>query len=81
MFARVIFSSWMLGAVIVAGTQASDRFSAWVIQDVTNGQAKNIAADLAAQGAPAGLEEKEIVALIAYLQSLGQMARQTAKAP
>jgi cytochrome c oxidase cbb3-type subunit I/II len=39
-------------------------------------QAKNIAADLAANGAPSGLEEKEIVALIAYLQSLGQMSKQ-----
>jgi cytochrome c oxidase cbb3-type subunit I/II len=42
-------------------------------------QAKNIAADLAANGAPTGLEEKEIVALIAYLQSLGQMSKQPVK--
>lgn len=35
-------------------------------------QAKGIADGLAAQGAPAGLERKEIVALIAYLQSLGK---------
>lgn len=42
-------------------------------------QAKNIAADLAANGAPSGLEEKEIVALIAYLQSLGQMSKQPVK--
>jgi cytochrome c oxidase cbb3-type subunit I/II len=34
--------------------------------------AKFIAQGLAEQGAPAGLEKKEIVALIAYLQSLGQ---------
>lgn len=34
--------------------------------------AKVIAQGLAEQGAPAGLEKKEIVALIAYLQSLGQ---------
>jgi cytochrome c oxidase cbb3-type subunit I/II len=37
-------------------------------------QAKVIAKDLQEQGAPAGLEEKEIVALIAYLQSLGQLS-------
>lgn len=37
-------------------------------------QAKEIADDLAANGAPKGLEKKEIVALIAYLQSLGQKA-------
>jgi len=36
-------------------------------------QAKGIAEGLLAQGAPSGLEDKEIVALIAYLQALGQM--------
>ena len=35
-------------------------------------QAQQIANDLAANGGPAGLEDKQIVALIAYLQSLGQ---------
>ncbi len=35
-------------------------------------QAEKIAAELASQGAPAGLAKKQIVALIAYLQSLGQ---------
>ncbi len=35
-------------------------------------QAQTIAADLAANGAPQGLEKKEIVALTAYLQALGQ---------
>lgn len=35
-------------------------------------QAKQVASALAEQGAPAGLERKEIVALVAYLQSLGQ---------
>ncbi len=34
-------------------------------------QAKQIAAAIAQQGGPAGLEDKEIVALIAYLQRLG----------
>ncbi len=38
-------------------------------------QAIQIANELAEQGAPKGLEEKEIVALIAYLQSLGQMQK------
>ncbi len=37
--------------------------------------AKRIAEELALQGAPKDLEEREIVALIAYLQSLGKMAR------
>lgn len=44
-------------------------------EDAAKRQASTIALALAQQGAPAGLEEKEIVALIAYLQSLGQMAR------
>lgn len=35
-------------------------------------QASKIAEGLAEQGAPKGLEKKEIIALIAYLQSLGQ---------
>lgn len=35
-------------------------------------QAKLVAANLESQGAPAGLHNKEIVALIAYLQSLGK---------
>lgn len=38
-------------------------------------QAQEIAADLEANGAPKGLEKKEIVALIAYLQSLGQKGK------
>lgn len=39
-------------------------------------EAKAIAADLAANGAPAGLEKTELVALIAYLQSLGKKGGQ-----
>lgn len=38
-------------------------------------QAKAIADDLKKQGAPAGLEKKEITALIAYLQALGQLGQ------
>lgn len=40
-------------------------------------QAKIIATELEKQGAPAGLEKKQIVALIAYLQALGQKAKLT----
>jgi len=43
-------------------------------------QAKEIAAGLEKDGAPAGLERKEIVALIAYLQSLGQKAKKPVEA-
>lgn len=35
-------------------------------------QAKEIAANIAQQGGPAGLEEKEIVAIVAYMQRLGR---------
>ncbi len=38
-------------------------------------QAQQIAADLEANGSPKGLEKKEIVALIAYLQALGQKGK------
>lgn len=38
-------------------------------------QAQEIAADLEANGAPKGLAKKEIIALIAYLQSLGQKGK------
>lgn len=38
-------------------------------------QAQQIAADLEANGAPKGLEKKEIIALIAYLQALGQKGK------
>jgi len=39
--------------------------------DLARAQARTIAAGLSQQGAPPGLEDKEIVALIAYLQRLG----------
>jgi cytochrome c oxidase cbb3-type subunit I/II len=40
-------------------------------------QAKAIAKDLENQGAPPNMERTEVVALIAYLQALGQMGTQT----
>jgi cytochrome c oxidase cbb3-type subunit I/II len=40
-------------------------------------QAAAIAGGIAVQGGPRGLEDKEIVALIAYLQRLGRDARAT----
>jgi cytochrome c oxidase cbb3-type subunit I/II len=39
--------------------------------ELARAQAKTIAADIAAQGGPRGLEDKEVVALVAYLQRLG----------
>jgi cytochrome c oxidase cbb3-type subunit I/II len=43
-------------------------------------QAQQIAKELESQGGPQGLEKKEIVALIAYLQSLGQLGGTAAEA-
>jgi cytochrome c oxidase cbb3-type subunit I/II len=43
-------------------------------------QAKRIAEELHAQGSPAGLDKTEMVALIAYLQSLGQMGQMQRRA-
>lgn len=39
---------------------------------IAQNEAKEIASQLVKDGAPAGLEDRQIVALIAYLQSLGQ---------
>ncbi len=39
--------------------------------ELARAQAKQIADEIVAQGGPAGLEDKEIVALVAYLQRLG----------
>jgi cytochrome c oxidase cbb3-type subunit I/II len=45
-------------------------------------QAKQVAAEIVTQGGPAGLEDKEIVALIAYLQRLGtDIKKQPAQPP
>lgn len=52
-------------------------------RDQAQAQARQIAENLASQGAPSGLQDKEIVALIAYLQRLGKdwkAAGQTAQA-
>lgn len=46
----------------------------WVSNDpaaYAREQAKEIAAEIEAQGGPEGLEEKEIIAIVAYLQRLG----------
>src|SRR5690606_3200336 len=40
-------------------------------EELARAQAREIAAEVAAQGGPSGLETKKIVALTAYLQRLG----------
>ncbi|WP_054814027.1 hypothetical protein, partial [Nocardia arizonensis] len=74
MFARVVFSSWMLGAVIVAGTQASDRFSEWVIQDATNGNAKDLA-ELMVKTSKLQAFSPGLVLIIAIVGLLGALAQ------
>ncbi|MBF6332078.1 hypothetical protein [Nocardia transvalensis] len=74
MFARVVFSSWMLGAVIVAGTQAADRFSQWVIEDSTNGNAKNIA-ELLLKTSKLQAFSPGLVLIIAIVGLLGALAQ------
>ncbi|NNH71542.1 hypothetical protein HLB23_16995 [Nocardia uniformis] len=74
MFARVIFSSWMLGAVIVAGTQASDKFSEWVINDATDGNAKDLA-ELMVKTAKLQAFSPGLVLIIAIVGLLGALAQ------
>ncbi|MET7769038.1 hypothetical protein [Nocardia sp. NPDC005366] len=74
MFARVVFSSWMLGAVIVAGTQASDRFSEWVITDATNGNAKDLA-ELMVKTSKLQAFSPGLVLIIAIVGLLGALAQ------
>jgi cytochrome c oxidase cbb3-type subunit I/II len=45
--------------------------------DLARAQAAGIAAEIEAQGGPGGLGDKEIVAMVAYLQRLGTDATQT----
>jgi cytochrome c oxidase cbb3-type subunit I/II len=44
----------------------------WHAEELARAQAKQIADNLVAQGGPKGLEDREVVALIAYLQKLGK---------
>ncbi|MFF0497010.1 hypothetical protein ACFYU5_11435 [Nocardia aobensis] len=74
MFARVIFSSWMLGAVVVAGTQASDRFSQWVIEDATNGNARSLA-ELMVKTSKLQAFSPGLVLIIAIVGLLGALAQ------
>lgn len=74
MFTRVVFSSWMLGAVIVAGTQASDRFAEWIIQDSTDGNARNMA-ELMVKTSALQAFSPGLVLIIAIVGLLGALAQ------
>lgn len=74
LFARVVFSSWMLGAVIVAGTRASDKFSEWIIEDATGGNAKNMA-ELMVKTSKLQAFSPGLVLIIAIVGLLGALAQ------
>ncbi|MFD6451189.1 MULTISPECIES: hypothetical protein [unclassified Nocardia] len=74
LFARVVFSSWMLGAVIVAGTRASDKFSEWIIDDATGGNAKNMA-ELMVKTSKLQAFSPGLVLIIAIVGLLGALAQ------
>ena len=58
-------------AMAMLGVPYGDAVKQGVARAMAETQAKTIAAGIAQQGGPAGLERKEIVALTAYLQRLG----------
>lgn len=74
MFARVVFASWMLSAIIVAGTQVSDKFSAWLIEDSTGGKARNIA-ELMVKTSKLQAFSPGLVLIIAIVGLLGSLAQ------
>ncbi len=74
MFTRVVFSSWMLGAVIVAGTQASDRFAEWIINDSTDGNARSMA-ELMVKTSKLQAFSPGLVLIIAIVGLLGALAQ------
>lgn len=74
MFTRVVFSSWMLGAIIVAGTQASDKFAEWIIRDSTDGNARDIA-ELMVKTSKLQAFSPGLVLIIAIVGLLGALAQ------
>ena len=51
--------------------EGQDQETKDLAQAIIDAQAKEIALEVEKQGGPKGLEEKEVIALIAYLQRLG----------
>jgi cytochrome c oxidase cbb3-type subunit I/II len=50
-------------------------------EQMARAQAKDVAADIEKNGGPANLQDKDIVALIAYVQRLGQDIKLATPAP
>ncbi len=60
-----------VGTMAMLGVPYGDMVEKGKAAEAAKEQAKTIADDIAANGGPQGLEDKDIVALIAYLQRLG----------
>jgi cytochrome c oxidase cbb3-type subunit I/II len=60
-----------VGTMMMLGVPYPEFAQAGTAAEAAKVQAKAIADEIAANGGPQGLEDKEIVALIAYLQRLG----------
>ncbi len=60
-----------VGTMAMLGVPYGDMVEKGKASEAAKEQAKTIADDIAANGGPQGLEDKDIVALIAYLQRLG----------
>jgi cytochrome c oxidase cbb3-type subunit I/II len=68
-------------AMAMLGVPYGDAVKQGVARTMAESQAKTIAAGIAQQGGPAGLERKEIVALTAYLQRLGTDIKRLGPSP
>jgi cytochrome c oxidase cbb3-type subunit I/II len=63
-------------AMAMLGVPYGDAVTQKKAAEMAKAQAKELADGIAAQGGPAGLEDKEITALVAYLQRLGKDIKQ-----
>jgi cytochrome c oxidase cbb3-type subunit I/II len=68
-------------AMAMLGVPYGDAVKQGAARTMAESQAKTIAAGIAQQGGPAGLERKEIVALTAYLQRLGTDIKRLGPSP
>jgi cytochrome c oxidase cbb3-type subunit I/II len=59
-------------AMAMLGVPYGDAVKPGVAPEMARQQARQVAASIASQGGPKGLEDREIVAMVAYLQRLGQ---------
>ncbi|MGZ8411825.1 MAG: cytochrome-c oxidase, cbb3-type subunit I [Gemmatirosa sp.] len=65
-------------AMAMLGVPYGDAVKAGAAERMARAQARAVAAGIVAQGGPQGLEDKQIVAMVAYLQRLGQDIKKAA---